>query len=126
MGLAAHTEGFPEQAKPFSTWQDDEQPSPLFLFLSSQPSPDWITPSPHVLLTINVHTEGADLHVYPLSTWHCEHPSPTLLFPSSHFSELSITPFPHKETHWPLTGARAGLTQVKQKLAEPLHVLQSP
>jgi hypothetical protein len=78
------------QTKPGSTLQLDEQPSPLFVFWSSQDSPGFKLPSPHA--EIGEQVLGAPLQINPGSTAQTtEQPSLFAILPSSQSSPISMT-----------------------------------
>src|SRR5262245_7095959 len=75
------------QVRPGSTWQADEQPSPLTLLPSSHSS-DTTRPSPHG----DEHTPVPQ----PGSFWQsAEHPSKGIVLPSSQLSAPSFFLSPH-------------------------------
>src|SRR5450755_3129220 len=82
------------QDQPGSTWHVAEQPSLLFVFLSSHFSSPPILPSPH--LTVETHGDpGVGQTKSASSCWQVAmQPSPATVLPSSQISPGSSTPSP--------------------------------
>jgi len=86
----------PVQAKPDSTWQTSEQPSPGAVLPSSQPSVPRMSSSPQS----PSHRDGEPAQDQPASTAQAdEQPSPTVLLPSSQPSVAVTTPSPQVAKH---------------------------
>ena len=87
----------PPQFQPSFTPEVHPLLHPISLFNpSSQTSPDYLYPSPHLLHFDFAFSTTVQLQPSRTSILHSElQPSPFSLFPSSHLSEGSLTPFPH-------------------------------
>lgn len=81
MAAGAATSPPAPPALPGSSWQADEQPSPLHRLPSSQISPAVMMPLPH-----------------PVSVQLLSQPSPSSTLPSSQTSPVVATPLPHSVT----------------------------
>src|SRR6187399_1951591 len=89
MGRSKLSSGVSVQSKPGSSSQSEEQPSPLRVLPSSQPSPPNLMPSPHS----EVH--GAGGTQVGSKRQSMPQPSPELLSTSSQLSPGSSAPSPH-------------------------------